>query len=260
MAYSLITGASGGLGWALATELASKKHDVLLVARSEDNLRKNTEELKQKYGVKADYLAIDLAVPNAALTVLGWLNEKNYPIDILINNAGYAVWGKLQELEREELDQMMQLNMVTLADLCKLLIPQLLKNSRAYILNVSSTSAYQAVPTLANYAATKAFVLVFTRALRWELKDTNISVSCLSPGTISTGFMDRAKMEPLKDKAEKFSMKAEPVAKSAISGMFAGKAEIIPGVMNVVSAKMAEILPKVLIEKIAYNIYKVKKD
>jgi short-subunit dehydrogenase len=260
MAYTLITGASGGIGWALAKELAARKHDLLLIARSEDKLRQNAEELRSTFAVQVDYLSLDLSTSNVALTVKDWLIQKNYSIDILINNAGYALWGKLEDLSRDELNQMMQLNMLTMADFCKVLLPLLQKNTKAYILNVASTSAYQAVPTMSTYAATKAFVLLFTRGLHMEMKGTSVSVSCLSPGTTTTGFMERAKMsDKLKATAEKFTMEPEVVAKKAIDGMFAGKAEIIPGFTNWISAKMAEVLPKAIPEKIAAGIYNTDK-
>ncbi len=259
MAFALITGASGGIGWSLARELASHKHDVLLLARSEENLEKNAIELQQKFGVSAHYLAIDLSQPNVALIVKDWLAQKNFTIDILINNAGFGSWGGLKDIAREELNQMMQLNMITLADLCKVLIPELEKSQRAYILNVASTASYQAVPTLATYAATKAFVLLFSRGLRWEYKGTSISVSCLSPGATSTGFIDRANMGMLKEKSEKFSMTPDEVAKIAIRGMFANEAEIIPGLMNWTTAKVVPLLPKSWPEKIAMNLYKTDK-
>jgi short-subunit dehydrogenase len=146
--------------------------------------------------------------------------------------------------------------MLTLAELCKILLPDLEKNKKAFIMNVASTACYQAVPTLTTYAATKAFVLLFSRGLRWELKDGPVSVSCLSPGATSTGFIDRAHMDFLKDRAEKFSMKPMEVAKIAIKGMFEGKAEIVPGAVNWVSVKLVQLLPKTLTESIAKSLYK----
>jgi short-subunit dehydrogenase len=256
MAYALITGASGGIGWALAKELASRKHDVLLLARSKETLHKNCDELRKTYGVAADYLAIDLSVRDSAIQVNDWLSAKTYHIDILINNAGFGLWGNLKDVARDELNQMMQLNMNSLADLCKVLLPDLEKNKRAYILNVASTASYQAVPTLATYAATKAFVLLFSRGLRWELKGGAVSVSCVCPGTTTTGFIERANMKFIEKKAEKFSMTAEDVARISVKGMFAGKAEIIPGFLNWTTAKLVGHLPKVLTEKIAKDLYK----
>ncbi len=260
MAFALITGASGGIGWALARELASRKHDVLLIARSESNLISHCHELHEKFGITAEYLSLDLSIADSALTVRDWLLEKDYGIDILINNAGFGSWGNIKNIEREELNQMMRLNMLTLADLCKVLLPLLEGHPKSFILNVSSTASYQAVPTLATYAATKAFVLFFSRGLRWDLKETTVSVSCLSPGSTSTGFMDRAHMSnDLKDKAEKFNMTPEEVARIGIRGMFAGKAEIIPGLINKVSVALVELMPKSLPERIAGNLYKTKK-
>lgn len=260
MAYSLITGASGGIGLAIARELAARKHDLLLIARSEDKLKQNTRELSGAFGVNVDYLALDLSLPDSAMHVHDWIAQKNYSIDILINNAGHGLWGKLQDLSREELNAMMQLNMITMADFCKIMLPLLQKNNKAYILNVSSTSAYQAVPAMSTYAATKAFVLLFTRGLHLELKGTSVSVSCLCPGTTTTGFNDRARLsDRIKATAEKFTMEPEVVAKKAVEGMFDGKMEIIPGFTNWISAKMAEILPKAIPEKIAAGIYKTDK-
>jgi len=257
MVFALITGASGGIGWAMARELASRKHNILLVARSAELLKSNSEELKRIYGINSDYLALDLSQPGAALQVMAWLTQKNYSVDILINNAGYGSWGKVEDIAREELNNMMQLNMLTLADLCKVLLPELKKHTHSHILNVASTAAYQAVPTLASYAATKAFVVVFSRGLRLELSGTNVHVSCVSPGATSTGFIDRANMGILKERSEKFSMQADAVAKSALDGMFANQAEIVPGFVNWISVKLVGLLPKVLPEKIATNLYKV---
>jgi short-subunit dehydrogenase len=256
MAYALITGASGGIGWALAKELASRKHDVLLLARSGETLKKNCEEIHQRYGVAAAFLAIDLSLPDAALRVKEWLTDRKYSIDILINNAGFGLWGNLKDIAREELNQMMQLNMNSLADFCKVLLPELEQHKRSHILNVASTASYQAVPTLTTYAATKAFVVLFTRGLRWELKSGPVSVSCVCPGTTTTGFIDRANMKFIEKKAEKFAMTAEDVARISINGMFAGKAEIIPGFLNWTTAKLVGHLPKMLTEKIAGDLYK----
>lgn len=259
MAYALITGASGGIGLALARELASRKHDVLLVARSADLLNRNCEDLKKEFGISAGFLAIDLTQANAVASVQDWIRQNNYAVDILINNAGFGSWGYLKDLPVSELHGMMALNMHTLAGLSKAMIPDLEKHPKAYIMNVASTAAYQAVPTLSTYAATKGFVLLFTRGLKWELKGTGISVSCLSPGPTTTGFIDRANLGRIKEKSEKFSMTPDAVAKIAIKGMLAGKAEIIPGFINWLSAKLAELVPKVLTEKIAMNLYKTSK-
>ncbi len=258
MSYALVTGASSGIGLCMAQQLAAKKYDLLLVARSEARLKEIQQELQIKYKVAVQVLSWDLAQPGSSNKVISWAAA--YDVEILINNAGFGIWGNLEENVSEELHAMIHLNQVTLVELCKAFTPLFTKRkNKSYILNIGSTAAYQAVPALAVYAASKAFVVSFTRALRWELKDTNISVSCFSPGTTSTGFMDRAKMDDaLKQKAEKFTMTAEEVARIGLKGMFAGKAEIIPGFINWISVKMVSFVPKSVTEGIAYKLYKTK--
>ncbi len=256
MAFALVTGASGGIGLSLAEELAKKNTNLLLVARSEDKLNAAATQLKSKYGIEVFILAIDLSQPSAEESIKNWINTHQWPVNILINNAGYGLWGKVADLDVSALNNMMQVNMNSMVNLCHSLIPILKKQTQSYILNVASTAAYQAVPTLSVYAATKAFVVLFSRGLRWELKDSKVSVSCLSPGATSTGFVDRAGMQSMKEKAEKFSMKAEVVASIAIDGMLKQKAEIIPGFVNWISVKATYFLPKNLVERIAYSLYK----
>lgn len=255
MGYAIVTGASGGIGLCLARELAAKKYDLLLVARSEDKLLAQSQSLQREFHINVSYLALDLSERKSIDVVKDWIEQNAASVEILVNNAGYGVWGAIERAELAELENMMQLNMVAMVDLCFLLIPYLRKKSPAYILNVASTAAYQAVPTLTTYAATKAFVVLFSRGLRWELKGSGISVSCLSPGATSTGFIDRAGMKSLKERAEKFSMKPEAVARIAIDQLFRGKAEIIPGLINWLSVKLTYFLPKYLVEKIAAGLY-----
>ena len=256
MAFALITGGSGGIGFYLARELASRKHDIILVARSSEQLSQRCDELSKAFNIRAEFLSLDLSTPNAHLTLKSWLNQNSFSIDILINNAGYGIWNPVEKTKLDELTNMMQLNMNTLVNLCYTLLPDLKTHKKSFILNVASTAAYQAVPTLTTYAATKAFVVLFTRGLRLELKKSTVSVSCLSPGATSTGFVDRAGMESMKERAEKFSMKPEAVAKIGIAGMLKGKSEIVPGFINWISVQLTYLVPKSLTEKIAQELYK----
>jgi short-subunit dehydrogenase len=258
MAFALITGASGGIGLSMARELAKRKIDVLLVARSEDKLGAAKKDLQEKYNINVEFLSTDLSKPGSAVVVTDWITKNSFPVSILINNAGYGIWGAVETTPWAQLNNMMQLNMITLAELCYGMLPELRKHNHSYILNVASTAAYQAVPTLATYAASKSFVILFTRGLRKELKNSRISVTCLSPGATSTGFIDRAGMAVLKERAEKFSMSADQVAKIAINGMFNKKTEVITGWMNWLSVQFTYFLPKGLIENIAAGLYKTK--
>lgn len=254
--YSLVTGASNGIGYYFAHELAKRKHNVLIVARSEDKLQKLKSELISNYGVKCELLAIDLSMPGAAQQVFNWCNSNQYEVNTLINNAGYGLFGYVDKKTITDELNMMQLNMNVVVELCHAFIPMLKQQKKSYIMNVASTAAYQAVPGLTAYAATKAFVVLFTRGLRYELKNTSISVSCLSPGATATGFVDRAGLQAIQERAHKFSMKADNVARIAIAAMLKGKAEIIPGWINKISAQLTYWVPKSITEKIAADLYK----
>jgi short-subunit dehydrogenase len=258
MNTALITGASKGIGKAIATELAILGYDLLLIARSEDLLKELALNLSEKHKIKAGYLALDLTLPDSIERIVQKVDDEQIPLQVLVNNAGYAHWGKFTELDLQAQEKMMFANMNLMVKLCHQLIPFLQKNKRSYLLNVSSSSAYQAVPTLAIYCASKAFVLQFTRSIRYELKGTGTFVSCLSPGPTDTNFMDAAGMTgpEIKKRAAKFNMTSESVAKIAVKGLMNNKAEIIPGFLNLIQAKIVNFVPKVITENIAAGLYK----
>lgn len=255
--YALITGASKGIGRSLAAALARRKYNLLLVARSSADLADLCTSLAAAHGIQAHYLALDLSLPDAALQVRNWCREQQFKVSLLVNNAGYGVWGYFDELPLNDQCNMLQLNMQLPVELSYYMIPLLKEHPKAYILNVSSTAAYQAVPTMTLYAASKSFMLAFSRGLRYELKRTPIVVSCLCPGPVNTNFIERAKMQAVQATAEKFGMRPELVAEKALKGLFAGKAEIIPGMLNLISAMGSRLLPKAMIERIAAGLYKV---
>ena len=146
-----------------------------------------------------------------------------------------------------------QLN--TMMRLTDHLIPSMKKLDKAHILNVSSTTIYQPIPSMAAYGATKAFIRYFSRSIRYELRDTSINVTTLIPGSTSTRFMKRAQMGPLEKQASKFDMTPEAVAKAGVAGMLAGKAEVVPGFVNWFSAKATKLLPTSLTMKMAAGIF-----
>ncbi|MFD2721028.1 SDR family NAD(P)-dependent oxidoreductase [Hymenobacter monticola] len=254
--YALVTGASRGIGRSISLLLARRGYDLLLVARSEDQLTALAEEIGQKHQRQAQVLALDLAAPGAAETVATWATQQTDQLAVLVNNAGYGLWGRFEQLSLAEQQNMLQLNMSLPVALTHALLPALHRVPKAYILNVASTAAYQAVPSLSLYAASKAFLLSFSRGLRYELKSSNVSVTCLSPGATTTSFADRAGMgAELQATANKVSMTPEAVAEAAVNGLLAGEAEIIPGVLNKVSAGLTSVVPKGIVEKIAAGIY-----
>ncbi|KAA9333157.1 SDR family oxidoreductase [Hymenobacter busanensis] len=257
MPFALITGASRGIGRALALEFARRGYGLLLVARSADTLAALAAEAQAQHGVSAAFLALDLTAPDAATRVATWADTTAAgELSVLVNNAGYGLWGRFAELPLAEQQNMLQLNMLLPVNLTHALLPLLRRQPQAYILNVASTAAYQAVPTLALYAASKAFLLTFTRGLRYELHESAVSVSCLSPGATATAFADRAGMNAaMQETSARFAMSAEEVAQAGVVGLLSGEAEIIPGALNKLSAKLTGVMPKRLTEKIAAGLY-----
>jgi short-subunit dehydrogenase len=256
MKYALITGASKGIGKAMAEELASKGWNLLLVARSSSLLEAVAVSLKEKYKIEADYLALDLAKPGASQLVYDWVQQKGVRIQALLNNAGYGLSGPFDKYSMQDNQDMMQVNMNTLIQLVNLFLPQLKQESRSYILNIASSAAYQAIPYLSLYSATKAFVLSFSRGLKQELRGSSVSVTCVCPGPTDTDFASRAQVGAKGVKAaEKFNMSPEAVAKIAVESMLNGKTEVITGFVNKLSASFAWLLPKSLVERTAMKIY-----
>lgn len=258
MKQAIITGASKGLGKALAHQLAEKGYDLLLVARSEKILAELADHISEKYNVQAYSLALDLSDPHSSKTIHTWCVQGQFNPSVLINNAGYACWGFFDTLSIDQQQQMLQVNTGSLVNLTHTLLPLLKQQPSAYIMNVASTAAYQAVPTMALYAASKAFVKSFSRGVRYELRNTNVSVTCLSPGPMATNFIQQAGMEAMQETAKKFEMSAEEVAKKGLKAMFSKQSESIPGLINYLTVKFSNILPDALLEKIAANLYLTK--
>jgi len=256
MSYALITGASKGIGKAIACNLATRKKNLLLVARSEDLLKEISTDLSNRYGVDAKFFGIDLTRQDAAECVFDWVTKNNIQIDMLINNAGYGLSGSFEKYTAAEHAEMMNVNMIALVKLTSLFLPLLKQQSQSYIMNIASSAAYQAVPYLSTYAASKSFVLNFSRALQHELRKTNISVSCISPGGTDTNFGLRANISKRAMKAgEKVNMDPGEVADIAVRSMMKRKREVIVGAINKLGAFMVWLVPKSLSEKVAGKLY-----
>jgi uncharacterized protein len=257
MPFALITGSGKGIGQAIAFELAKKNIDVLLTARSAENLQKTCELIRASYKVKAEYFPLDLSEPDSPQKLYDWCIANNYYVAYLINNAGFGLSGSFSEVPLEQSLNLIQLNIVAVTQLCHIFLPLLKKQPQSYILNIASTSAYQSVPMLSVYSATKSYVLSFSRGLHHELKDKGVSVTCVSPGPTDTEWVNRANIRGKALKmADRFNMTPAQVAKIAVEAMLSKKTEVVTGVVNKLGVFMAWLLPKKLVEKSAYNLYK----
>jgi uncharacterized protein len=256
MPFALITGASKGIGKAIAEKLASRGYDLLLVARSTDLLKQVSSEIHAKTNQNCHWLDIDLADTEAAEKVYAWCIRNQFKISILVNNAGYGLSGHFEKYSTGEHADMLQVNIITLTKLTRLFLPDLMDQKESYILNIASTAAYQSVPLLTAYAASKAYVLSFSRGLYQELRNTPVSVTCICPGPTDTNFVNRAQIGTKGQKAaEKFNMTPEKVAGIAVESMFRRRPEVITGGLNKLNAFFAWILPKTLVEGVAKKLY-----
>ena len=256
MPFALITGASKGIGKAIAELLAARGYDLLLVARSADLLEKVAAEIHTTSKRNCQWLALDLAGDQSAEAVFEWCNKNNFAVSVLVNNAGYGLSGPFEKYSPQEHADMLHVNIITLTKLTRLMLPILRQQPAGYILNIGSSASYQAVPFLSAYAGSKSFVLNFSRGLYQEFKKTNLSVTCVCPGPTDTNFVNRANVGTKGQKAaERFNMTPQAVAKIAVHALFLRQPEVITGGMNKLSAFFAWLLPKTLVETIAKKLY-----
>ena len=257
MSYALITGTAKGIGAAIAYQMARKGYDLLLIDIDGEGLEKTKARINEKSTTAVHTLQLDLSSPDCADTIFEWSSRFHNELDVVINNAGYGLNGAFEKLSIGEHENIIDVNIKAQLKIAHAFIPVLRRFNKSYLLNVGSTTCFQSVPYMSIYAASKAFVISFTRSLRYELKDSPVSVSCLIPGSTDTDFVNRARMnEHAKKTATRYYMTPETVAKIAIAGMFAGKAEIIPGISNKLHSVLPKFFPKSFVEKIAGNIYR----
>ncbi|MGQ8337166.1 SDR family NAD(P)-dependent oxidoreductase [Sunxiuqinia sp. A32] len=241
--YTLITGASKGLGKELAIECAKRKMNLILVSLPDENLEQVANELKSSYPIQVSYYEADLADFKALQQLTSWVKEY-FTINMLINNAGVGGTQLFDKSSLTYLDNMIQLNIRAMTMLTRLLLPELKKREEAYILNVSSLAAFSPVPFKTIYPASKAFIHHFTRGLKAELVDTNVKISVLNPGPIKTNSDVTKRINGQTLYVKLSIMNAEQIAKIAIEKLLRGKSVIIPGFMNQFNAFFIRIVPE----------------
>lgn len=247
MNYTLITGASTGMGEFFAREYAKKGHPLILVARSKDKLEQISCELKKQYAIQVYVIAQDLSLINAAETLFKTCQELNIEVDFLINNAGFGLSGDFEKQALSQIQEMIILNVLTLTKLTHLFLPQL-KKHRGRVLNVSSMAGFQPSPYIACYAATKAYILNFSESVNEELKNSGVSITTLAPGVTETSFFDRAGMHI--DPQYFYIMKPEEAVQYGIIAAEKRRSLIIAGWPNRLFVFMLRFLPRSLVIKL----------
>jgi len=216
----LITGASAGIGYALSEELAKRGSEVIITARRKDKLDTLAQKIK-KAGGKADVFIEDLSMPQSGKKLYDQIKSAGLNIDILINNAGYGRWGDLTSHERDDYSKMLQLNVTSLTDLCHLYIPDMISRGGGGIINVGSVASLSPIPYASVYSSSKAYVLMFSEAIRYEYQDKGVKVMALLPGGTESEFASIAT-----EKSEKLTKRYQEREGSAAGGAMQTSQEV----------------------------------
>jgi short-subunit dehydrogenase len=245
---ALITGASSGIGEAFARLLAAQGTDLILVARSADKLYRLSEELAEKHGIRADVIVADLSAAEAVRQVHEEVTGRGLSVDLLVNNAGFGSYGFFGELPLERESQEITLNIIALVELTHLFLPEMLAKRFGAVVNVASTAAFQPLPYMAVYAATKAFVLSFSEALWAECRSHGVRVLAFCPGPVDTGFAAAAGFADVSGpKFTSNTATAASVAAAAIAALAQDRSYVVPGRENYWLSVSSRFAPRALV-------------
>jgi short-subunit dehydrogenase len=252
---ALVTGASSGIGAAIADCLAKRGHALTLVARREERLSELATELHERHGVRAGVVACDLADPEQRDLLAAKVAELGLEVEVLVNNAGFGYAGDFVDADRERQVEMVRVNCETVVDLSGRYLPAMAQRGRGAAINVASTAAFQPLPGSTTYAASKAFVLSFTEALHHELKGAGVTVTAVCPGPVRTEFMDAAGMERTESTPDFIWTSAEDVAEEAVKAAEAGKRAIVPGRINYAGSLLGRYSPRKIVLPLSSRIW-----
>lgn len=238
--WALITGASSGIGRALARRAAQDGYNVIAVARDEARLQALAAQCRERHGVEARVLVQDLSLPESVSNTGTWLKRQGITTDLLVNNAGFGVHGMFSETEEAREQALIAVSINAVVGLTKLVLPSMIENGSGRILNVGSVYCFAPVPHQAVYAASKAFLLSFSQSLAEELKGSGVFVTLLAPGITRTEFRARA---GISDSGRLSGMEPAAVAEAAFKVLAKGELIVIPGMTNKIFAALAGHIP-----------------
>ena len=247
--FTLITGASAGIGYEMARLLAEKKHPLILVARSKHKLNHLEKSLTATYGIPVMAIVMDLSEPNAAQKLYFEVKERGLEVSHLVNNAGFGDYGLFAEMDLEHMSKMVQLNITTLMSLTRLFLPDMISREYGKVMNVASLLSFIPFPFYTVYSATKTFVLAFSETLAAELEGTGVDVTALCPGTVETGFHTPGMRKTNAMKSNP-PMSAKKVAEEGVKLLLEGKGKKVVGFNNWLISNLPRVTPDFLMMKI----------
>jgi short-subunit dehydrogenase len=256
--FTIITGASSGLGYEMAKQLAAKNQNLILVARSQGKLEALQKELKEQFSMEVSYLLYDLSEPHSAQDLYNEIKEHKYLVTGLINNAGFGAYGNFMEMPLKKDEEMIAVNITTLVGLTKLFGADMAKAGKGRIMNVASLLSFLPFPYYSMYSATKSFVLAFTETIAAEMQGTGVSITALCPGTVETPFHTDAMRKTNAMSANK-PMPVAIVAKAGVELFLNGKDKKIVGFMNWFLSNLPRFTPDKLMMKIKKHLASSKK-
>jgi short-subunit dehydrogenase len=254
---ALITGASSGIGEAFARTLAAKGMDLILVARSEDKLRALARQLNEVYARRVEVVTADLSAAGSAAKVHAAATALDMRVDLLINNAGFGTVGGFLKQDAERERQEVMLNAAAVVDLCHAFVPAMVERGRGGVINIASMAAFQPLPYMSVYAATKAFVLSFSQGLRGEVRGKGVKVLAVCPGPVDTPFFEATGSAGLRKTVPKASMvTVDDVVRAALRAFKAGRPVVVPGVAFKVIAAGSKLVPRNLLAAMTAMVMK----
>ena len=253
--WALVTGASAGIGVALARELAGGGANLVLTARRRERLEKLARELAAAHKIRTEVFAADLAQQDAPQQIFTFTLAKEIDIELVVNNAGFGGYGEFATADMQRLLDMVQVNCSAVMHLTRMYLPQMLKRGRGDVLILASTASFQAVPFISTYAATKAFDLLFAEGLAEEVRPYGIRVCALCPGSTESEFHEVAGQAGLVA-AMKNRETAEKVARVGLQALAAGKSYVISGMGNYLGAQSQRLVPRRFVTRIVAKMFR----
>lgn len=257
--WALVTGASAGIGKALAEELARGGTNLVLTARRRERLEELAQTLARRNNVQTRVFVADLSERGAPEKIFRFTSEQGIEVELLINNAGFGAYGEFETREMQRLTDMVQVNCTAVVHLTRLYLPGMVSRGRGDVLILASTAAFQAVPYISTYAATKAFDLLFAEGLAEEMKPHGVRVCALCPGSTESEFAQVAEQTNVAA-ARGHRETAEKVARTGLRALAAGKSYVISGMGNYFGAHSQRLVPRRLVTRVAANLFRPRNE